>query len=350
MSSIRIDVHHHVVTPAYVEELAKVGVFEAGGGPFPNWKPEDSLVVMDRNTINTALLSVSSPGLSFGDDGKARDMARVLNEFSAQTVTRWPERFGFFAVLPLPNVENALAEISYALDTLHADGIGLLSNTAGIYLGDPRFDPIFAELDRHAAVVFMHPTVFTGSEIPSAKNAGSPIPTMPGFMLEFIFDTTRAVTNLVMSGTIKKYPHIRFIISHAGGTVPFVAHKIAIGGMIAQMQRRGMEVSTDPKNSKLSPEEMQSFANAQQEDAFNQLRSLYYDTALTANANVFSSLQQLVPASHILLGTDYPFAPASEPTSTLQGINAYSGFSEQDRQDIEGNNALQLFPRLQNLR
>jgi 6-methylsalicylate decarboxylase len=350
MSSTRIDVHHHILTSEYIEELAKVGVVEAGGVPFPKWKPEDSLAIMDRNDIHTALLSVSSPGLCFGDDGKARDMARALNEFAAQTVTRWPERFGFVATLPLPNVENALAEISYALDTLHADGIGLLSNTAGIYLGDPRFDPIFAELNRRAAVIFIHPTVFTGSEIPSAKNAGSPIPTMPGFMLEFIFDTTRAVANLVMSGTIKKYPHIRIILSHAGGTVPFVAHKIAIGAMIAQMQNRGMQASTDMKNSKLSPEEMQSFASAQQEDAFKQLRSLYYDTALTANANVFSSLQQLVPASHILLGTDYPFAPASESASTLQGINTYSGFSEPDRQDIMGNNALQLFPRLQNLR
>lgn len=338
MSSTRIDVHHHILTPEYIEELAKVAVVESGGVPFPRWQPEDSLKIMDRNSIDTALLSLSSPGLCFGNDVKSRNMARSLNEFAAQIVTRWSERFGFFAALPLPNVENALAEINYALDILHADGIGLLSNTAGIYLGDPRFDPIFAELDRRAAVVFIHPTVFTGNEIPSTKNAGSPIPTMPGFMLEFIFDTTRAVTNLVISGTVKKYPHIRIILSHAGGTVPFVANKIVSGTLMQQFQSQ---------KAQPQPDAMEKIVHAIHEDVFSQLQSLYYDTALTANANVFSSLQQLVPASHILLGTDYPFAPASESASTLQGIGTYRGFSEQDRQDIVGNNALQLFPRLQ---
>src|SRR5216683_3283622 len=170
---MRIDVHHHLLTPEYLEELAKVGIVEAGGVSFPHWTPEDALGVLDRAEIQAALLSLSSPGLCFGNAPKERVVARALNEFAAESVIRWPKRFGFFATLPLPDVEAALAEISYALDTLHADGIGLLSNYAGIYLGDARFDPIFAELNRRAAVVFIHPTVFTGSEIPSAKNAGS---------------------------------------------------------------------------------------------------------------------------------------------------------------------------------
>jgi hypothetical protein len=131
MSPKRIDIHHHILTPEYVEELARVGVIEAGGVPLAQlkrWKPEDSLAVMDSYGIETALLSVSSPGLCFGDAAKARDMARSLNEFAAGCARRWPGRFGFFAVLPLPNVEATLSEIGYALDTLSAAGVGLLSN------------------------------------------------------------------------------------------------------------------------------------------------------------------------------------------------------------------------------
>ena len=340
MSAIRIDVHHHMLTQEYVDALANVGVVQSGGVPFPKWKAEDSLTISDRYGINTAFLSVSSPGLCFGDDDKTRDLARALNEFAAQTMARWLDRFGFFATLPLPNVEDALSEINYALDTLHADGIGLLSNYAGIYLGDSRLDPIFAELDRRAAIVFIHPTVFTGSEIPSAKNAGSPIPTLPSFMLEFIFDTTRAVANLVITGTLKKYPRIRFILSHAGGTVPFVANKIVSGVMMTTLTRQGQGLQA-------SPEMIEQGFRAAREEIFRQLRTLYYDTALSANANALSSLQQLVPASHILLGTDYPFAPESETSSSLQGLASYEGFNQQDKQDIEANNALKLFPRLQ---
>jgi predicted TIM-barrel fold metal-dependent hydrolase len=342
MRNVRIDVHHHLLTPEYLEELAKVGVVESGGVSFPRWKPEDSLAVLDRAETRTALLSLSSPGLCFGNAIKERKIARALNEFAAQSVRRWPERFGFFATLPLPDVEAALAEISYALDTLHADGIGLLSNYAGIYLGDARFDPIFAELDRRAAVIFIHPTIFTGSEIPSAKNAGSPVPALPGFMLEFVFDTTRAVANLVLSETLKNYPHLRIILSHAGGTVPFVAQKIVSGALFTAF---ASQINTG--QIALPREQFEAIRQAFSEDVFSQLRELYYDTALSANSNAFSSLQQLVPASHILLGTDYPFAPEIESGSTAARLATLPGLSEQELQDIEGNNALKLFPRLQ---
>jgi predicted TIM-barrel fold metal-dependent hydrolase len=339
---MRIDVHHHLLTPEYLEELAKVGIVEAGGVSFPHWTPEDALGVLDRAEIQTALLSLSSPGLCFGNAPKERVVARALNEFAAESVIRWPKRFGFFATLPLPDVEAALAEIIYTLDTLHADGIGLLSNYAGIYLGDARFDPVVAELDRRAAVVFIHPTVFTGSEIPVARNAGSPVPALPGFMLEFVFDTTRAVANLVISGTLTKYPHLRIILSHAGGTVPFVAHKIVSGVLLSAFasQIRTGQVA-------LPREQIEAIRQAFADDVFSQLRSLYYDTALSANINVFSSLRQLVPASHILLGTDYPFAPEMESSMTAARLATLPGLSEQELWDIEGQNALKLFSRLQ---
>jgi predicted TIM-barrel fold metal-dependent hydrolase len=337
----RIDVHHHLLTPPYLEALAQVGVVESGGVPFPHWTPEESLGMLDRAGVQAALLSLSSPGLCLGNAAKEREIARALNAFAAETVTRWPKRFGFFATLPLTDVEAGLTEISYALDTLHADGIGLLSNYAGIYLGDARFDPIFAELDHRAAVVFIHPTVFTGSAIPSAKNAGSPIPTLPGFMLEFVFDTTRAVANLVLSGTLKKYPHLRIILSHAGGTVPFVAQRIVSGVILSTF---ASQITAGQVT--LSREQIEAIRRAITDDVLSQLQSLYYDTANSAYNNAFSSLRELVSPTHILLGTDYPFAPEILAGSTPTRLAALPGLSEQDLQAIEGANALTLFPRL----
>jgi predicted TIM-barrel fold metal-dependent hydrolase len=339
----RIDVHHHILTPQYVAELAKVGVVQAGGHPFPQWKPEDSLAVMDRYEIETALLSLSAPGLSFGDAAKARDFARSLNEFAANCVTRTPRRFGFFATLPLPDVEAALVEANYALDHLSADGIGLLSNYEGIYLGDPRFEALFAELDRRAAVIHLHPTVFTSSNIPSARNAGSPLPDVEGSVLEFVFDTTRAVANLIFSGTLKRYPHLRIILSHAGGAVPlFVERLLDRSEILPVMQKVRMGQVAPP-----SPEELDGLMQKGLESTFSQLRGLYYDTALSANRTVLSALQRLVPTSQILLGTDYPFAQEVGARYVLKGLASYEGFSESDRQEIEAENALKLFPRLQ---
>jgi 6-methylsalicylate decarboxylase len=339
----RIDVHHHILTPDYIEALAKVGVVQAGGHPFPRWKPADSLAVMDRYEIDTALLSVSAPGLCFGDAIKARDMARSLNEFAATCVAHAPLRFGFFATLPLPDVDAALVESSYALDQLSADGIGLLSNYEGIYLGDPRFESLFAELDRRAAVIHIHPTVFTGSEIPSARNAGSPLPTVEPSVLEFVFDTTRAVANLIFSGTLKRYPHLRIILSHAGGAVPLFSERLMDRSEILAVMQKVQAGQAPPP----SPEELEALMQTALESTFRQLRALYYDTALSTNNTVLSALQRLVPSSQILLGTDYPFAQEAGIRYALEGLATYAGFSEQDRKAIESQNALKLFPRLQ---
>jgi 6-methylsalicylate decarboxylase len=343
MSLRRIDVHHHILTPEYVEELAKVGVIEAGGVPLvqlERWKPEDSLAVMDRHGIETALLSVSSPGLCFGDAAKAREMARSLNEFAAGCARRWPGRFGFFAVLPLPDVEAALSESSYALDTLGAASVGLLSNHEGVYLGDPRFEEVFAALDRRAAVAFVHPTVFTGSQIPSAPNAGSPVPTIQSSVLEFVFDTTRAVANLISSGTLKRYPNVRIILSHAGGAVPLFADRLIDRSEIVALVRQAQAGRATPP----SPETLERMMRAATEDAYELLRGLYYDTALSANPTVLGALQRLVPASRILLGTDYPFAQEVGVRYSLDGLAAYEGFGEEERATIESGTALTLFP------
>lgn len=339
----RIDVHHHILTPEYIAELAAVGVVQAGGHSLPQWKPDDSLRMMDHFEIDTALLSLSAPGLCFGDARKARDMARALNEFAAGCVARTPERFGFFATLPLPDLDAALAEVSYALDQLSADGVGLLSNYAGIYLGDQRFEALFAELDRRATVIHMHPTVFTGSKIPSAPNAGSPIPSVEASVLEYVFDTTRAVANLIYSGTLKRYPHLRIILSHAGGAVPLFAERLLDRSPILAVMGKVQAGEIAPP----SPEKLEQLMQTALESTFAQLRGLYYDTALSANGTVLSALQRLVPTSHVLLGTDYPFAQEVGARYVVNGLAAYTAFSDQDRQAIESKNALTLFPRFQ---
>lgn len=344
----RIDVHHHIFTPAYIEELAKAGVVEAGGLPLASmtrWTPEASLSVMDRFGIGAALLSVSSPGLCFSNPVGERAMARALNEFAAECVARWPTRFGFFATLPLPDVEAALTEIAYALDTLHADGIGLLSNYAGIYPGDPRLDAIFAELDRRAAVIHIHPTIYTGDKLPTGKNAGSPLPTVEGSVLEFVFDTTRVVANLIFSGTLKRYQHMRIILSHAGGAVPLFAERLLDRSEILMFMQKVQVGQVAPP----SPETIEQLMQSGLDSTFKQLRRLYYDTALSANPTVLSALQRLVPASQILFGSDYPPAQDVGVHYVVQGLAAYAGFSKQEQQDIECNNALTLFPRLQQL-
>src|SRR5918993_525496 len=311
MSLRRIDVHHHILTPEYVEELAKVGVVEAGGVPLvqlERWKPEDSLAVMDRHGIETALLSVSSPGLCFGDAAKAREMARSLNEFAAGCARRWPGRFGFFAVLPLPDVEAALSESSYALDTLGAAGVGLLSNHEGVYLGDPRFEEVFAALDRRAAGGLVHPTGFTRS--------------------------------LISSGTLKRYPNVRIILSHAGGAVPLFADRLIDRSEIVALVREAQAGRAAPP----SPETLERMMRAATEDAYELFRGLYYDTALSANPTVLGALQRLVPASRILLGTDFPFAQEVGVRYSLDGLAAYEGFGEEERATIESGTALTLFP------
>src|SRR5208282_4146085 len=121
----------------------------------PHWSVEATLAMMDRTGIATGMLSVSSPGVHFGNDKNARLLARSVNEFAARMIGDHRGRFGGFASLPLPDVDGALAEIAYALDTLKLDGVVMLTNFNGVYLGDKRLDPVFDELNRRGAVVFI---------------------------------------------------------------------------------------------------------------------------------------------------------------------------------------------------
>ena len=311
----RVDVHHHTIPTVFRDHLAARGIGEAGGREVPEWSADLSLGVMDRNGIATAVLSVSAPGVHFGDDAAARDLARRCNDASAGLVAARPARFGFFASLPMPDVDGSAAEVGRALDDLGADGVVLMSSHPdGSYLGDPRFDPVLAELDRRSAVAFVHPVdpAFSG-------RIGVDI---PAFAMEFTFDTTRAAFNLAYTGALERYPNIRFVLSHAGGTVPYLVGRFDLLWF------------TDDALVERAPRGGSAY-----------MRDLFYDTALSANPHALSSLTELVGADHILFGTDYPFAPELATQLTVQGVAAHP-FTDADRAGVERDNALALLPSL----
>jgi predicted TIM-barrel fold metal-dependent hydrolase len=310
----RIDVHHHIMPREYVEAAARAGITAGGDFPFPAWSVETTLQFMDRRGIATAVTSVSAPGVHFGDDAAARALARTCNEVQARLVSDYPTRFGGFASLPVPDVDGALAEIEYALDTLRLDGVVMMASIAGRYLGDPAFEPVFAELNRRQAVLFVHPTI-----PPSSQGLGMAI---PAAVIEFVFDTTRAVANLIYSGTLERYPDIKIILSHGGGTIPFIAGRLNVEKVVPKLLAR-------------APQGVPAY-----------LKRLYYDTAISATPTALASLRELVDPSHILFGSDYPFLPEPVVGDMIDGLANFKGFDAGARRAIERDSALALFPRL----
>ena len=216
----RIDVHHHVVPPQFADDSMPIKVPDI----------ETQLQSMDKWQIRTAITSLT-PRVILKNMHRLREVARTCNEFQARMALEHPSRFGSFALIPLPDVDGALEEITYALDILHLDGVGLFSSVNDRYLGDPLFDPVFDELNRRKAVVFIHPT---HCEAPTETNLGA-----PPFVVEYVFDTTRAIVNLIFTGTLTRYPDIRVIVAHGGGAVPFLAQRISMleGHRSAQRSR-----------------------------------------------------------------------------------------------------------------
>ncbi|HBN9689349.1 MULTISPECIES: amidohydrolase family protein [Pseudomonas] len=309
----RIDVHHHVIPPAFVATMQAKGIEKVAGAPLPKWEPEKSIAVMDANGIQTAITSLSAPGVHFGDGAaQAVDLARRCNEFSAGMVAQYPGRFGFFAVLPMPFTAQACNEAIYALDVLKADGVVLLGSTDGHFLGDPLFDELMSELDRRSAVVFVHPNLHETS-VSIGLN-------MPGFLIEFLCDTTRAAINLILTGTQEKYPNTRWILAHAGGFLPFVAGRLSTVS-IPDLQRH-------------APQGVQHY-----------IERFYFDTALSPSRYSMVALKELVDPSHILFGSDFPFAPA--PASALQcrTLDESDLFPEPIKYGIARGHALGLFPQ-----
>lgn len=309
----RIDVHHHIIPPAFFQEMDRRGLDKVAGAPLPPWRPEDSIEVMDDNGIRTAITSLSAPGVYFGDKDGAVSLARACNEFAAGMRERHPGRFGNFAVLPTPFADLAAREAEYALDTLGADGVVLLGSTEGVFLGDPRYDELMAELDRRATVVFVHPNIHATSD---QLGLGA-----PGFLLEFLCDTTRAAVNLILTGTLEKYPRIRWILSHSGGFLPFVAWRASLANALPE------------------------FAGNAPQGILEYIRRFYYDTALSPSPYSLASLRELVDPSHILFGSDYPFAPAPLVGVCCETLDASPIWDDDVKRGIDRKHALALFPR-----
>jgi len=309
----RIDVHHHVIPPAFIRTMDAHGLTEVASTPLPKWTVDQSIAVMDANGIQTAITSLSAPGVYFGDEREARDLARACNEFSAEIAAAHPGRFGSFAVLPMPFTEHACAEAIHALDVLKADGVVLLGSTEGKFLGDPGFDELMDELNRRKAIVFVHPNLH-----PTTDQIGLNI---PFFMVEFLCDTTRAATNLILSGTLARYPDIRWILSHAGGFLPFIAWRVALADNFPHFQ-----------------------ANAP-EGVLTYVRRFYYDTALSPSPFAMAALKALVDPSHILFGSDFPFAPAPLIGLEVAAMGDLQTFDAATKAGIDRGHALSLFPR-----
>lgn len=336
----RIDVHNHILPPTYVETLHKIGITTEGGVPLPHWDEERAIKLMDRQGIATAITSISTPGVYFGDVGLARELARQCNEFAAGLVRDYPGRFGALATLPLPDVEAALKELHHALDVLHLDGVVLLTNVDGHYLGDALLEPLFAELDRRAVPVFIHPTT----------PHGAPGPDLPPSIVDYVFDTSRATANLLINGALERYPQIPFILAHAGGAVPYLAWRLALGVEMRHMPPRDALVYAYERLTHRyggAPLEKRAPGLAA---ALALLQRLYYDTALSATPYVFRSLLALVPPERVLFGTDVPWAPEILAAETVRGIAAEAALDDADRQAIEHDTALRLFPRLAHVR
>lgn len=311
-ATARIDVHHHVVPPAFREAMARHGITHVAGTPLPAWTPQASLDVMDVNAIRTALLSLSAPGVYFGDVPEAKSLARACNEYSARVVSDHPGRFGMFAVLPTPFAEHACAEAIYALDTLKADGVVLLGSTEGVFLGDPKLDELMAELDRRKAIVFVHPNLH-----PTTDQIGLKI---PEFIMEFLCDTTRAALNLILSGRAEKYPSIRWILSHAGGFLPYIAWRASLANGLKQ------------------------YDGLIKDGILTHIRRFYYDTALSPSPYSMQTLKALVEPSHILFGSDFPFAPAPVIGIETKTLDESDVIPADIKRGIDRGHALALFP------
>jgi predicted TIM-barrel fold metal-dependent hydrolase len=219
----------------------------------------------------------------------------------------YPGRFGNFAAIPLPDVEGSLREITYAFDVLGADGIGILTSYDDRWPGDPAFAPVFDELNRRKAVVFVHPT--------APACCGSLIPEVHASMTEFLFDTTRAITSLLFTGTIARCPDVRFIFCHGGGTVSVLAHRI------------GKFVDRHPERAALFPHGLRA-----------QLGSFFYDLANTTNEPAYRALTSLVPVSQLLFGSDYPYIPVDATTGGFAAL----GLGPETLRAIDHENALRL--------
>jgi predicted TIM-barrel fold metal-dependent hydrolase len=307
----RIDVHQHVVPPFWAKELPTHGG-DPSGTVIPQWSPERAIDFMDSQAIATGILSLTAPSVVGWFKSEQREMARRINEYTADLVVNRPDRFGNFATLPLPDVDGALRELEHALDTLRADGVIFLANYAGKYLGDAAFEPLWAELDRRHAVVFVHPGQ---PPLPTAAGVAGPL-------VDYPFDTTRTAVQLVLNGIVDRYPGARIILAHAGGFLPYASHRFA---ELARV------FGSDAAHPADIPASFQRF---------------YFDTALASGPSALPTLKAFAGSGRILFGSDFPYVSAGIAASFTAKLDAYDDLTADEHRAISHGNAWTLFPRL----
>lgn len=311
-----IDFHAHFIPPAYRAALLKYYGLSPDKYPTPEWDVQSQLNFMDSMGINYAFLEISCPPINFGKQAEANVLSRNCNDYGASIVKQYPDRFGLFATLPLPDVTASIAEIAYCMDTLHVDGFSLPTNENGVYLGDPKLELIFAELNRRHAVVTIHPNSPTA--IPTGQNELLPDP-----MMEYIFDTTRTVVNLITKGVVHRYPNIKFIIPHAGAALPLILDRLS-----------------------MIEDTLSSYTSTSDFDLYGDFASLYFDLAGNPVPTQLEDLMAIVPEDHLLYGSDYPYTPSQTCKTLLTRLKETNKLTEEQRQEIFYKNALTLFPDL----
>jgi len=315
--SITIDTHHHLL-PDFFFEATNEKENPVGGLKPQRWTPESSLAFMDEAGIDVAILSISTPGIQMRDRYVGRDLARKCNEFADSLISEYPKRFGAFAGLSMSNTDDAIDEVKYALDVLKLDGVVLFTNTNGIYLGDLYWRPLFNELQHRKTVVYVHPNA---SPDPIAHTLG-----LTDNLIDFPGDTTRAIAQMHYGGTFAATPDVKYIFSHAGGTVPYLAGRFAI---VDEMKIMG-----------------DSSARGTAAETF---RKLYWDTALAWSDPVLHTLRQIAGPNKVLFGTDFPYLRRDMAIQCKKLIGGSAELSAEEKKQVLGNNALDLFPRLKSI-
>ena len=315
-----IDVHSHYIPKAYRKALEDSGRLLTDIFALPAWDMHQQVDDMDRMNIGAAVLSLSSPDINWGDSAKARVLARDANEVAAEAVRAYPDRLGFYATLPMPDVDASLAEIEYAYDVLHADGVKFFSNSNGVYLGDPAVEPVFAELSRRNAVVTVHPV--KPKTVPDNVLVGVPYP-----LFEFQYDTTRAVANMIFNGTLRRNAGIKFVCPHMGALFPLLSGRME--GIAKLMVHFNM-----------APE---GFVPP---DVKAELANLYYDCAGGFNLPVqIPALKGIGKPGRMLCGSDYPFTPAVVGKQMVDDLRNTEVLTDDEKMGALRTNALDLFPR-----
>ena len=312
-----IDTHHHILPDFFWRETNDSHTPVGGLAPL-QWSKEAMISFMDDAGIDVAVMSVSTPGVHLGDSEKARSLARRCNEFAAELVHTRPDRFASFACLPLPDIDASLEELSYAVDVLRLDGVVLFTNSRGVYLGDATLAPVFEELERRKSVVFVHPN-------PSPDAAAHSLG-LPDNLIDFPTDTNRAVAQMHYTNRFARTPNVKYIFSHAGGSIPYLAARFEI------------------------IDEMDFIPGAEQRGtAASMFRGMYWDTALAASDPVLRMLRDVVGIDQVLFGTDFPYLRRDLAVNAKQRILESSELNDSERRAVLGGNASRLLKRLHSI-